>query len=227
MKKIYRVTLLFVTLVFLSTYTPGELNFLPKKKGTYFNVKTINVTNTSLIDSGEIIEKLNKIYDRNIFTINRDDIERPLESIYFLDKIDVKKKYPNTIIIKVYETKPIAIIYKDNKKFILDNSSNLIVYKEKMGFDNLPNIFGNGAESQFSTFFSKLEQNNFPKKKIKNYYYHQIGRWDLELFNDKIIKLPNDKVLKAIKKSVELLERDDFKNYNIIDLRIHGKIVVE
>ena len=46
-------------------------------------------------------------------------------------------------------------------------------------------------------------------------------------FNDKIIKLPNDKVLKAIKKSVELLERDDFKNYNIIDLRIHGKIVVE
>jgi len=31
----------------------------------------------------------------------------------------------------------------------------------------------------------------------------------------------------AIKKSIELLDRDDFENYNIIDLRIHGKIVVE
>ena len=31
----------------------------------------------------------------------------------------------------------------------------------------------------------------------------------------------------AIKKSIELLDREDFKNYNIIDLRVDGKIIVE
>ena len=31
----------------------------------------------------------------------------------------------------------------------------------------------------------------------------------------------------AIIKSVELLNRKDFKNYNIIDLRVDGKIIVE
>ena len=31
----------------------------------------------------------------------------------------------------------------------------------------------------------------------------------------------------AITKSVELLAREDFKNYNIIDLRVDGKIIVE
>jgi len=31
----------------------------------------------------------------------------------------------------------------------------------------------------------------------------------------------------AIQKSIELLEREDFKNYNIIDLRVDGKIIVE
>ena len=31
----------------------------------------------------------------------------------------------------------------------------------------------------------------------------------------------------AIQQSVELLTHKDFENYNVIDLRIHGKIVVE
>ena len=62
---------------------------------------------------------------------------------------------------------------------------------------------------------------------INNYYYFQIGRWDIELLNKKIIKFPSNKIESAIKKSVELLKREDFKDYNIIDLRIHGKIIVE
>ena len=40
---------------------------------------------------------------------------------------------------------------------------------------------------------------------------------------------PNGNIVNndVIKKSMELLDRKDFENYNIIDLRIHGKIVVE
>jgi len=72
-----------------------------------------------------------------------------------------------------------------------------------------------------------LENNNFPRKRIKNLYYFQIGRWDLQLLNNQIIKLPTNKTAEAIKQSVKLLGRKDFENYDIIDLRIYGKIVVE
>ena len=70
-------------------------------------------------------------------------------------------------------------------------------------------------------------KNNFPNEQIKNFYYFQIERWDLQLLNDKIIKFPHNKIDGAIIKSIELLDREDFKNYNIIDLRIDGKIIVE
>ena len=70
-------------------------------------------------------------------------------------------------------------------------------------------------------------KNNFPKNRVKNYYYFQIGRWDLQLLNGLIIKFPPIKITEAIQQSVELLNRQDFENYNIIDLRIEGKIVVE
>ena len=136
-------------------------------------------------------------------------------------------KYPNTIIIKVFETKPVATILKNKVKYLLDSSSNLISLESNKNFNQLPSVFGIGAENYFVYFFNQLENNNFPIEDIKKFYFFQIGRWDLQLANDKIIKLPHDNIEDAIKKSIELLNRKDFQNYNIIDLRVDGKIIVE
>ena len=227
MKKFYRIVVLLIALIFLTTYTPSELDVFSKKKNLFFKIQNIEVVNNYLINKRAITEKLTQIYEKNILFVNRNDVEGPLKSIDFLEKIEVKKKYPNTIIVKVYETRPVAILFKKNDKFFLDSSSNLITFNETMLSDNFPSVFGEGAEHDFINFFNQLENNNFPKKRIKNLYYFQIGRWDLQLLNNKIIKFPANKTAEAIKQSVELLDREDFENYNIIDLRIYGKIVVE
>ena len=118
-------------------------------------------------------------------------------------------------------------MFKDQVKYLLDSSSNLVSFKENMTFNHLPTIFGVGAENNFIYFFNQLKNNNFPDEEIKNFYYFQIGRWDLQLVNNKIIKLPYNSIDAAIKKSIELLDRKDFENYNVIDLRIDGKIIVD
>ena len=227
MKKFYRIIILLIVLIFLTTYSPNVLNVFPKKKNFFFKIQNIEVINNYLINKSEITEKLTQIYEKNILFVDRNDIERPLKSIDFLEKIEVKKKYPNTIIIKVYETKPIAILFKKNAKFLLDSSSNLIAFNENVFTEDFPIVFGDGAENEFINFFNQLENNNFPRQRVKNLYYFQIGRWDLQLLNNQIIKFPTSKTTEAIKQSVELLNRKDFENYNIIDLRIYGKIVVE
>ena len=227
MKKVYKIIILLVTLIFLTTYSPNEFNVFPKKKNFFFKIQNIKIVNNHLIEESKIIEKLTGIYEKNILFIERNDIERPLKSIGFLEKIEVKKKYPNTIIINIYETKPVAILFKENSKYLLDSSSNLMSFNKSMPFDDLPSIFGEGAEKDFINFFNQLGNNNFSTKQVKNFYYFQIGRWDLELLNNQVIKFPISKVPEAIQQSVELLARKEFGNYNIIDLRIHGKIVVE
>ena len=227
MKKLYKIIILLIALIFLTTYSPNEFNVFPKKKNFFFKIQNIKIINNHLIEESKIIEKLTEIYEKNILFIERNDIERPLKSIDFLEKIEVKKKYPNTVIIKVYETKPIAILFKKNHKYILDSSSNLITFNENMFIDDFPSVFGKGAEQNFINFYNQLENNNFPKRRVKNFYYFKIGRWDLQLLNNQIIKFPANKITEAIQQSVELLVHRDFENYNIIDLRIHGKIVVE
>ena len=227
MKKLYRIVLLILVLIFLSTYSPNKFDLILEKNNTFLKIQKIKIVNNFLIKSSEIKEKLSKIYNRNIFSIKKKDIEEPLKEINFLEKVEVKKKYPNTIVVKIFETKPVAILYKNKAKYLLDSSSNLIFFENNMNFNQLPSVFGIGAENYFVYFFNQLENNNFPINNIKKFYFFQIGRWDLQLANDKIIKLPHDNIEDAIKKSIELLNRKDFQNYNIIDLRIDGKIIVE
>ena len=227
MKKLYRIVLLILVLIFLSTYSPNKFDLILEKNNTFLKIQKIKIVNNFLIKSSEIKEKLSTIYNRNIFSIKKEDIEEPLKEINFLEKVEVKKKYPNTIIVKIFETKPVAILYKNKAKYLLDSSSNLIFFENNMNFNQLPSVFGIGAENYFVYFFNQLENNNFPINNIKKFYFFQIGRWDLQLANDKMIKLPHDNIEDAIKKSIELLNRKDFQNYNIIDLRVDGKIIVE
>ena len=226
MKKFYKIILLLTVLIFLSTFNPKELNLLKKKSNTLFKIKNIEVKNNFLTNKNEIEEKLKVILKENIFFIKREDIEKPLKEIDFLQNIEVKKKYPNTILIKIFETKPVAILFKNQVKYIIDSSSNLIEFKKNMELNNLPGVFGEGAEKNFINFFDKIKKNHFPNKQIKNFYYFQIGRWDLQLLNNKVIKLPHNNIEDAIIKSIELLDHKNFKSYNIIDLRIDGKIIV-
>ena len=226
MKKFYKIFLLLLTLIFLTTYNPIQFTNIKKKNNSFFKIKYLEVKDNKIINKEDIISRLSQIIDKNIFFITKKDIAEPLKKVEFLGKIEVKKKYPNTIVIKVYETKPIAIVFKNNNKYLLDNLSNLISYKEESK-DFYPTIFGKGADENFANFFEKLEENKFPYEMVKNYYYFQIGRWDLQLLNDKIIKLPTSQLEEAFKLAIDLLEHKNFKSYNIIDLRIEGKVIVE
>ena len=227
MKKLYRIALLLIVFIFLSTYIPKDLDLISEKDPTFFKIQNIEIINNFLIKKKEIEAKLSGIYNKNIFLIRGIDIEEPLKTIDFLKKIEVKKKYPDTVIVKIFETRPVAILFKGKVEYLLDSSSNLISLENNKNFNQLPGVFGKDAENNFIYFLNQLENNNFPNKKIKNFYYFQIGRWDLQLANNIIIKFPENNIDNAIQKSIELLEREDFKNYNIIDLRVDGKIIVE
>ena len=227
MKKFYKIFSLISILVILSTYNSKELKNLNKGSISLFTIKNIKIENNLLIHELEIKNRLKNLYKENIFLINKNDLEDPLKNIDFFKKIEVKKKYPNTIIVKVYETEPVAVIITNNVKKLIDSSSNLIEINENYKIDKLPSVFGINAEKKIIEFLNRLKKNNFSYKKIKNFYYFQINRWDLQLIDNKIIKLPYKNIDQAIVKSIELLKRDDFKKYNIIDLRVDGKVVVE
>tara|TARA_B100000959_G_scaffold236001_1_gene254572 strand:- start:2729 stop:3412 length:684 start_codon:yes stop_codon:yes gene_type:complete len=227
MTKTYKIIILLFSFIFLTTYTPKNLNITNKEKNNFFKIKKIEVTNNYKIKESIVFNRLNHLYNKNIIFLTNKDVLTYLLDLDYLERIEIKKKYPDTIVIKISETEPLAILYRENKKYVLDSLSNLIVLEESLNEKKLPKVFGLKAENDFINFFNQLTSNKFPKNRIKSYTYFQINRWDLKLINDQIIKFPSEKRKKAIQQSVELLDREDFKKYKVIDLRIDGKIVVE
>jgi len=227
MRKFYSILLLLLTLILLTTYNPSEMELISNQGNSLFDVKSIKIINNEKIKPDVIEEKLKKIYGQNIFFIKTSEIEKVTRNIIYLQSIEVKKKYPNTLIVKVFETSPLAILLKNSEYYILDSGANLILINtDSVTNYNYPHIFGKNSEKYFLNFLQLLKKNNFPIIDIKSYYYFQIGRWDLQLKDGLLIRLPNNMIKNAIEKSVELLNKDDFKNYEVIDLRINGRIIV-
>ena len=92
MNNYYRIILLLITLIFLTTFNPNRLDLYSDEKKSFFSVENIFVLNNNLIKENEILENLDHIYNKNIFFIEKFEIEKPLKQLNFLNKIEVKKK---------------------------------------------------------------------------------------------------------------------------------------
>ena len=112
MKK--RLTIATLLFILLTTITSQKKIFIDN-----FNLRKIEIENNFLLKDNDIKKSLKSIYNKNLLTLNYKEIEQVLMQNSFIDSFDVKKKYPETLKIKVFERKPIAILLNKKKKILL------------------------------------------------------------------------------------------------------------
>ncbi len=216
-KKIVFGLLLFLL---LTTITSQQKIIFSK-----FNLEEIILENNLLIKDKEIKKLLLPIYNKNLILLNTKDIENTLLQNSFIDSFKLKKKYPNTLIIKIYEKKPIAILFYKKKKFYLSRKIELIEFNNLKDYKNLPYVFGN--KDEFKIFYNNLKKINFPINQIKKYIYYETNRWDLETNDKKIIKLPSKNYIKSLQNYLEIERKKNFKKYVLFDYRIKDQLILK
>ena len=117
MKK--RTIFAVILLILLSSITIKDVITISK-----FNLKKINIENNFLIEEKELRKLLDPIYNKNLIFLNNLEIEQLLMNNNFIKSFYIKKKYPDTLEIKIIEKKPIAILFFDKKNFILAKTLN-------------------------------------------------------------------------------------------------------
>tara|TARA_B100000963_G_scaffold344622_1_gene347656 strand:- start:6780 stop:7436 length:657 start_codon:yes stop_codon:yes gene_type:complete len=218
MKK--RLVLSISLLILLTTITTQKKSIISS-----FNLEYINIENNFLLEDKEIKKLLLPIYNKNLIFLNYEEIEKNLMQNDFIDSFKVKKRYPNSLRIEVFEKKPIAILQNKKKKYYISEKIDLIQFKSLQNFENLPFVIGNSED--FKIFYNNLGQINFPKKLIKKYIFYESNRWDLETTNKEIIKLPPTGYIKSLKNYLELKDKNDFKKYKIFDYRISNQVILK
>lgn len=201
--------------------------FISKKKIiiSNFKLKKIEIENNNFLEEKDIKKSLAEIYNKNLIFINKKNIETALIKNSLIESFIVKKKYPNTLKLKIFEKKPIAILVNKKNKFYLSDKIELIDFNALKNYKDLPYVFGN--KKDFKLLYNNLNKINFPINIIKKYTLYESGRWDIVTVNNKIIKLPSKNYNLNLKNYMDIKNKVNFKKYFLFDYRIENQLILK
>ena len=213
------ILIYFFLFLILGSINNNSLNKIQLEK-----IKNIKISG---LDENENINLLKNILNlnlKNIFLLNGNEISKIISSNSLVENYEIFKKYPHTLYIKIEKTNFLAKINSNGKIFLVGSNGQLsdIKYLDK----ELPFIFGKPEINEFIEFTNVIKQSKFSINEIKNLYFFPSKRWDLELKNNKILKLSKDHTRISLDQAFELLNDTNFKNIKVIDARIKNQIIL-
>ncbi len=217
-------SIIFYSIFLFLSLTTFNLN--NEKKGSkFFKIDNIEVKNLRILNEKQILNLFNsKFVGKNLFLLDEKKIDQILNNNELIDYIEFKKIYPSKLQVIIYEKETIAIINNKKNKFYLTKNGEEIKYFENKNLKNLPNIFG--EQKNFLDIYASLIQIDFPLSEIKSFYHFDIGRWDIILTSDKVIKLPVKNYNTSLQNYMQLDKTINFEKYSIFDYRIKDQLIL-
>ena len=220
-KKIYFYLLI---LIFLSTTFNFEFIAKFNKLNLINNIKIEGINEK---ESSDLEKKLKVFINKNIFTINKQEVQKILEDNNFIDSYNIVKIFPSKLLVNIKKTKFVGKTILDGKKFYIGENRKFteisLVAKEY----NLPQVFGIFQAHEFLKLQKILNKNGFNLDEIKKYYYFKNNRWDIQNEDGVVLKLPSQNVEKALTNYKSLLEANKIIKSKLIDLRMKNKIILK
>ncbi len=201
--------------------------FIPKKDFSIkrFEIREINFEGYNILSKKELIKTTEFLFNKNIILLNTYEINKKIPNYGFIKRLEIKKIYPDKLLIKVTEKEPIAILINDKGKFFIDKNVKLINFRETNKFQNLPIVYS--EVKYFKILLSNLKKINFPFELIMKYHFFESNRWDLVLNDKKIIKLPSKNYNEKLKNFIKNTKNSNFDKYNIFDYRLENQIILK
>ena len=218
-RKSKKILIYIFLLLLVGSISNNNLNDLK-----FRNISNINITGLDIKEKAILLEKIKNLKLDNIFFINRNFLINELELNSLVEKYLIFKRYPSSIDINIEKTKFLAKINKNGKIFYIGSNGKFT--KSEFSNSKLPFIFGNPDINEFFSIKKIIDKSKISYAEIKNLYFFPSKRWDLELKNNIVIKLPYKDTNHALKSAVEFLYKNEFKDNKIIDVRIKNQIIL-
>jgi len=206
-------------------FVVGSVNNINLNDLKFHDISSINISGLDVKDKSILLKKIKNLNLDNIFLVNRNNLINEIELNSLVEKYFIFKRYPSSIDINIEKTKFLAKINEKDKIFYLGSNGKLT--KNDFSNNQLPYIFGNPNVIEFFNIKKIIDKSEISYEEIKNLYFFSSKRWDLELKDNTIIKLPNENTNLALKLALEFLHTNEFKDNKIIDARIKNQIILD
>ena len=208
-----------ILMYFFLLLVVGSINNINLNGLKFQNINIINITGLDIKNKLILLKKIENFNLNNIFLVSKIDLTNEIVSNSLVENYSVFKRYPSSLDINIEKTKFLAKINKNGQIFFIGSNGRFI--KSDFSNNQLPFIFGNPEVNEFFYIKEIIDKSKISYSEIKNLYFFPSKRWDLELRDNTIIKLPNDNINLALSLAIEFLN-----DHKFIDARIKNQIIL-
>ena len=213
-----------IFIYFFLLFLFGSITNVGLYNSKFLNLSKIEVSGLDENESSKLKNKIENLKIKNIFFLNENKIKNIIELNTLIENYQILRIYPSNLSIKINKTKPLAKINQSGKIMLLGSNGKLSenIYTNQQ----LPFIFGKPKVEEFLNFKIIIDQSKFSYDEIENFYFFPSKRWDIELKNKVILKLPNEDIKNTLDYLFEFLADKNLHNSMIIDSRINNQIIL-
>tara|TARA_B100001093_G_C26696583_1_gene957178 strand:- start:137 stop:811 length:675 start_codon:yes stop_codon:yes gene_type:complete len=214
-----RILIYLFLLVFLGSINNKHFNNIE-----IFKIKNLKLDGLNEKEKLQLLLQLEQVKKQNIFLLPKKKLIEILNSNNLIESFLINKNYPSELNIFVKKTSFLANININEQNFLIGSNKKLI-QSESIN-SNLPIIFGNPSVEDFFSIKNNIKKSLISFKNVNQLHFFPSKRWDLELKNGVLIKLPILNPVESLNNYFTVRNLPQFEKIKIFDMRINNQIIV-
>ena len=225
-----------LTSFFISKKIVGIFSFMTETKNSFLDqvsintnlrLKEIHVTGRNYISTDLLLQTIGLKSGTPILTIDIVEIEKKLNDLGWTKNVVVERRMPDTLLIKIEEHEPIALLQKKDEHILISLEGRSIT-QDTGEFNHLPVIMGEDAEKYAYAMLNALSSEPNLFHQVWAISFISKRRWDVHLRSGVIIKLPENYAIEAWAKLAEInrIKSIISRDIKAIDLRSPDSFII-
>ncbi len=168
-----------------------------------FGIAEVHITGNSRTPPESILAALGFAPGQSIFDADLKGARARLLELDWVKDVDVVRRYPDTINVRLIEKQPFALWQSGRTIWIVERSGGQITTENVIAFAQLPFLMGEGAPQLASEIVDAVAARRALSARVRAYQRQSLRRWNLILDNNVVVKLPEENW----QKELDTLER--------------------
>ena len=193
-----------------------------------FAIENVTVSGNAETSEIEVLQLLGLDGTTSLVALDINAAREKLSHLPWVEDVEVRKVYPNTIAVTVSERDAFGIWQHGSELSLIEKNGSVIAPLRDNKFAHLPLFVGRDAEQSAASVDTEFA--NWPelRNRVKAFVRIAGRRWDIHLDNGIIVKLPERDIdralamLSRLDREQDLLERD----IAAVDLRLDDRTTV-
>ena len=162
-----------------------------------YNLSKIEIEGLHNLSKQEILKHFKDYEGKSIFLVPINEISKKINQNTWFKKIKIKNDYKNTLKVTVEEEIPLGLYDNGNKKILFSKEFVVLeIITNASKYKDFITIRGLNALNNAKNLFENLDENYL--NDIDSATFIENRRWNLELKNNLILKLPEENIYEAL-----------------------------